>query len=310
MASRFHDRRRSACAHDHRDQTSSASIILLLLLSLGAPAPAPARASEGGIKVAASADQPGASSGTEADAERQGREIMKQNDAQMSTHNRRAEIVMSLVGRSGRTQTRHLLQIAKTGKDGLERNHLRFVDPPSIRGTTLLIIENIDREDDVWLYLPAIHKTRRLSGANMSASYMGSEFSYKDLKREKISPEDNRYVLVGEEELDSVPHHVVDAFPVSDQEKDEQGYSRRRFWVRHDASLVSRVEYYDLDGTLLKTLVASDMRPVGDSGKVRFNTLTMTNVKGVKTVLEFRSRTINTEDPEDWQLSKAALGRP
>ncbi len=117
------------------------------------------------------------------DAEKKGLEIMLKYYEQMTTRNWRSDVVMRLVGRSGNTQNRHLKRLSKTDDQNQEKYHLRFLKPPRIRNTTLLMVEHLDREDDIWVYFPAIKKTQRISGTNLRASYMGTLFSYKDLKR-------------------------------------------------------------------------------------------------------------------------------
>jgi hypothetical protein len=237
-----------------------------------------------------------------------GREIMLNHYEQMTTRNWRSDVVMELHDRSGNVQTRHLKRLSKTDSDDQEKFHLRYLEPPRIKNTTLLIIEHKDRESDLWFYLPAIKKIKRLSGSNLQASYMGTEFSYKDLKRENIDEGENRYEYIKSEELEGIDHFVVDAYPASAQEKVEQGYSKRRLWLRNDNYLASRVDFYDSAGDYLKTLTGTDMREV-DKNKFRYFKRTMTNRKGIKTVLEFRLLRVNEEDPADKYFTKTYLKR-
>ncbi len=243
------------------------------------------------------------------EAEKAGYEIMQKNYAQVTTKNFRSDVTMQLVEPDGKVQTRHLKRISKTSANDLEKYLLIFSEPPAIRNTALLVIENADRDDDVWFYLPALKKTKRISGSNMRASYMGTEFSFKDLKREKIGATMNKYVLLRSEQIDGVDHFVVDASPVSDKEKSEQGYKFRRIWLRKDNYLSTRVEFYGDDGELVKTLVSSDMRDVGKSGKVRYHHLVMTNKKGVKTILDFKMMRIDEEDPDEEFFTQGYLLR-
>ncbi|MFC1671845.1 outer membrane lipoprotein-sorting protein [Planctomycetota bacterium] len=243
----------------------------------------------------------------DADAEKEGLAVMMKFYEQMTTKNFRSDVTMKLIDRSGKTQTRHVKRLSKTDDKDREKYLVIFVDPPTVRHTALLMCDQNDRDDDVWFYLPAIKRIKRISGNNMRSSYVGTEFSFKDVKREKVGPERCRYVLVNREKLRGTEHYVLDVFPLSSKEKDEQGYLRRRLWVRTDNYLVSQVEYYDIDGEHLKTLIASDMRPVGDSGKDRYYKLTMTSRSGVKTVLDFQMMQINQQDPPDKFFSKGFL---
>jgi uncharacterized protein len=242
-------------------------------------------------------------------SEQRGLELMRRNYAQMSSRNWRSDVVMHLSDTAGNIQTRHLQRISKTDDKDQEKFHLRFVEPPSIRNTTLLIIEHKERETqtEIWFYLPAIKKVQRIAGANLRTSYMGTEFSFKDLKRERVDAAHNRYAYVGDETLDGVPHHIVDAFPISEEEMDEQGYQRRRIWLRDDNALATRIDFFDEQGSYLKTMNASEMRRVSQSGKMLYTKLAMTNRKGIKTVVLFNMLRLDEEDPDDLYFTKNYL---
>jgi hypothetical protein len=243
------------------------------------------------------------------ETEKKGTEIMRKYYKQMTTKNFRTDVTMQLIGRDGKVQTRHVKRLSKTDENDLEKYLIIFVDPPTVRHTSLLMIEHKDKDDDVWFYLPAPNKVKRISGTNMRGSYVGTEFTFKDIRREHVEPKDNCYVFVKNEKLAGVDHFVLDAVPVSRKEKDEQGYAGRRLWVRTDNYLTTQVEFYKDNGEHLKTLVATDMRKVGDSGKFRYHKLTMTSAKGVKTVIEFRHMEIDGKDPADKFFTKAFLTR-
>ena len=128
---------------------------------------------------------------------------------------------------------------------------MRFNDPPDVAGTGLLQIEHGDADDDLWIYLPALRKARRLVASNKKDSFVGSDFSYGDISLPKV----DRYhhVLRGTEVLDGATCHVVESTPASDVVRNNSGYSRKVTWVRADNFLEAKVEYYDLASRLMKT---------------------------------------------------------
>lgn len=241
--------------------------------------------------------------------EKKGYEIMMRNYVQMTATNFRSDVIMELVDQQGKVQTRHLKRLSKIDEKDNEKYHIKFIDPPTVRNTTLLIMENSDREDDVWFYLPALKKTQRLSGASLRSSYMGTEFSFKDLKREKVPKGATKYVFVEETTMDGVKHAVIDAFSITDREKDEQGYHHRRLWIRLDNALASQIDFFDEDGKFLKRMQGADARKVGDSGHERYFKLTMTNKSGVKTIVRFELMKIGGEEVSDQYFNKEALAR-
>ncbi len=243
----------------------------------------------------------------QSETEKKGTEIMRKYYKEMTTKNFRTDVTMQLVDRTGKIQTRHVKRLSKTDENDLEKFLIIFVAPPTVRHTALLMIEHNDSDDDVWYYLPAIKRVKRISGTNMRSSYVGTEFSYKDIRREHVGPEDNCYVYVKNEKIAGVDHFVIDAAPVSTKEKEEQGYGGRRLWVRTDNYLTSQVEFYKENGDHMKTLVGTDLREVGDKKRPRYFKLTMTSEKGVKTIIEFQNMEIDGKEPADKFFTKGFL---
>ena len=69
-----------------------------------------------------------------------------------------------LAGSDGKNFERKATGYSKLADDGIHSSRLtRFLSPANISGTAVLSVENSDREDDVWVYLPALHKVRRLA---------------------------------------------------------------------------------------------------------------------------------------------------
>jgi len=88
---------------------------------------------------------------------------------------------MILVGKKGQKSRRSFeFKVLENIEKG-DKTLFRFVDPADIRNTKLLTHEHKDRDDDQWIYLPALKRTKRIAAKNKSASFVGSEFSYEDM---------------------------------------------------------------------------------------------------------------------------------
>ena len=70
----------------------------------------------------------------------------------------------------------------KRGPDGRSRVLIRVGAPPDLRGAAFLLIER-EGDSDLFTYLPALQKVRRISGRAISGSLFGSDFSYEDVER-------------------------------------------------------------------------------------------------------------------------------
>jgi outer membrane lipoprotein-sorting protein len=187
---------------------------------------------------------------------------------------------MTLVNAKGDRSDRSLEQRTLEGHDAGDKILLIFRDPPDVRGTTLLIHENRAGDDDQWLYLPALRRSRRIASSNKSSSFVGSEFAYEDLTPNEVTKHEYKYLR--EETLDGVPVWVIESVP---RFKDS-GYSRRELFVRRDNHQMARVNGYDRKGQLLKVGRWDGWWKVMDK-RWRARSLRIENVQtGKSTILE------------------------
>ncbi len=129
-----------------------------------------------------------------------------------------------------------------------------FDNPSDIKGTALLSHANILDPDDQWLFLPALKRVKRISSANKSGPFVGSEFAFEDFTALELNKYD--YTYLREEEVDGLNTDVVERTP----RYENSGYTRQVSWVDQDVYQVRKVEFYDRRGDLLKTLTLNEYR--------------------------------------------------
>jgi hypothetical protein len=180
------------------------------------------------------------------------REIMERNFTVTKVATLQLDLTMSLINDRGQRRERRNTSLVKLQPNGVDSKFLvRFSEPPDVAGTGLLQIEHSDGDDDLWIYLPALKKARRLVASNKKDSFVGSDFSYGDIAIPKVDL--YRHVLRGTEAVDDATCYVIESTPVNDVVRNNSGYSRKVTWVRADNFLETKVEYYDLANRLLKT---------------------------------------------------------
>ena len=178
--------------------------------------------------------------------------IMEKNFFATKLQVLRAESHMTLINAKGQKRERKSSNMVKLQPNGVYSKFLvKFSAPNDIKGTAFLQIEDSDGEDDMWIYLPAMKKSRRLVANNKKDSFVGSDFSYGDILLPRVSL--YRHVLLRSEILDGHDSFVVESTPADDTVKANSGYSRKITWVRKDNFLETKVEYFDLSGRPLKT---------------------------------------------------------
>jgi len=82
----------------------------------------------------------------------------------------------------GGPATSRRLQLTRKRSQGRGRALLRFLEPPEIRRTAVLVLENPDRADDLYVYLPAARMTRHLGATQRADSFFGTDLSYEDVE--------------------------------------------------------------------------------------------------------------------------------
>jgi uncharacterized protein len=183
------------------------------------------------------------------------RDIMEKNFFATKVASLRVETTMVLINDRGQRRERANTGIVKLQPNGVDSKLVvKFSTPPDIKGTGVLQIEHSDSADDLWVYLPALRKSRRLVANNKKDSFAGSDFSYGDITLPKV--DQYRHALLRSEKIDGHDCYVVESVPATDAVKANSGYSKKITWVRTDNFVESKVEYYDLPGRLLKTQLA------------------------------------------------------
>ncbi len=205
-----------------------------------------------------------------------------------------------LINASGQERVRESLGYSKLRTNGVDNMRFtRFTAPPDIKGTATLLMENSAQDDDIWIYLPALKKVRRLVASNKKDSFVGTDFSYGDVIGHKVS--DWKHTLVREETVDGQPCYVVESTPANPDVQANSGYSKRISWVRKDNFVTVKGESYDEGGQLLKKFSASELQQLDPAlHRWQANRLESLNVQtGHRTVLEFRNTKVNQNVGDD-----------
>lgn len=179
-----------------------------------------------------------------------------------------------------------------------------FQSPKAIRGTALLSHGQLAREDDQWLYLPALKRVKKIASRNRSGPFLGSEFSYEDLSTQEVSKYSYRYLR--EEECGASRCFVVERTPGPTL---YSGYLRQVYWLDTDHYRTLKVDYYNRGDRLTKTLTASEFQRF-DNGIWKATRMNMVNhVSGKSTELRWRDFEFNVGLSADRDLSTTSLLR-
>jgi hypothetical protein len=117
----------------------------------------------------------------------------------------------------------------------------------------------------MWIYMPALRKTRRIISQEKSKSFMGSEFSNADMSAPSL--EDFHYSVTGSGMIGGTDCWIVEVIPVNEDVMDEVGYDRQLAWVGKQDFVFRKAEYYNADNEMFKQMTSSEIRQIDPSGK-------------------------------------------
>lgn len=154
---------------------------------------------------------------------------------------------MIIIAKNGdqieRTMTSKVLEVHDDGNKQL----IVFQDPPDVTGSAVLTHTHITGNDDQWIYLPALKRVKRISSANKSGPFMGSEFAYEDLSSMEF--EKFVYKAIGEQIIDDVRYFKIERRP----KYKRSGYNYQIAWIDETNFLIHKIEMYDTADRRFKT---------------------------------------------------------
>jgi len=165
----------------------------------------------------------------------------------------RADVAMTIVDNDGGVRERKftVLRMNAGGKD--QKFYVYFKEPADVRKMVFLVWKNENRDDDRWLWLPALNLVKRIAPGDKRTSFVGSDFVYEDVSGRGVE-EDNHELLAeegGAYKLKSVP-----------KDPDSVEFSYYELWIDQKTFLPMKAEYYDKNGKLYRRVEALKVETV------------------------------------------------
>lgn len=163
---------------------------------------------------------------------------------------------MELIDRRGKSRVRDTIGYRRYFGDE-KRTVLFYQSPTNVKGTGFLTYDysDADTDDDQWLYLPALRKVRRISASDRGDYFLGTDFTYEDIKKEtRIAAEDYTFKTLGTSEEDGHLTYLIEGTPVDSGTAEELGYGRVQWHVDPNIWISRKTEMWDVNGNALKTL--------------------------------------------------------
>ncbi|MBN1927508.1 MAG: outer membrane lipoprotein-sorting protein [Prolixibacteraceae bacterium] len=157
----------------------------------------------------------------------------------------------------GDERTRKITTVTRKFGD-VTKMMIRFIEPADVKGTTLLVYDYEDRNDDMWIFMPALRKTRRIVSSEKGKYFMGTEFTNADMSKPNF--DDFTYTLAGEEIVNRLSCWKIESSCKTAALENEYGYSKRIAFIEKENNLTQKIQYYNRAGELLRTQTISEYK--------------------------------------------------
>jgi outer membrane lipoprotein-sorting protein len=220
-----------------------------------------------------------------------------------------ANATLKLVDQNGKERVRKLRQISMKFGQG-RKTRMFFEAPADVRNTGFLSVDYDagDKDDDQWLYLPSLHRSTRIAGADKSGSFMGSDLSYADMTKRDTSEYD--YTLLEQSVVvDGEDCWLLESRPKSEAEQKETGYLKTHAWISKSKLVRVQVKAWVVEGKKIKYMKFGDLRRI--DGIWVAHSLNVRTVRGTQvestTVFELSDVKFNQPGVSDGEFAETRL---
>lgn len=245
-----------------------------------------------------------------AQAEMSARQIMEAVDDRDDGDNGISDMQMVLIDKKGHQRIREIRSFSKDQGEDKQRI-MFFLSPADVENTGFLTYDYDDysKDDDQWLYLPALRKTKRIATSDKSGSFMGSDFNYSDMTRRNLDA--YSFKILKEDEVRGHKVWLIEAIPTSKEQIKETGYEKSVAFVRQDNFVVVRAVHWVENSNRLKYLDVKRLEQIDNIWTILEMDMTTKRGKTVehKTILKFNNVRYNQElEPDMFSIRRLEQG--
>ena len=213
----------------------------------------------------------------------------------------RAKVSMTITDSQGRERQRQFTilrwdapspaagEAAGDSYCGDQKMYVYFDQPADVKKMVFMVWKHLDKDDDRWLYLPALDLVKRIAATDKRTSFVGSDFLYEDVSGRNIN--DDKHEI--EKTTDN--YYVLKSTP---EEPDTVEFSYFTAWIHRTTFLPLTIEYFDKNGEKYREYKALDVKTIQDRPTVVKARMEDLRTKSV-TVLEYSDVAYDIGLPED-----------
>lgn len=183
---------------------------------------------------------------------------------------RKAKVTMVIVDESGKKRTREFayasMDVASSdSKTPEEMRMIHMESPKNVAGTSFLIHsyrEQDDKDDDQWVFLPALRQTRQISTTDKDGAFVGSDFAMADLER--VHVREFSYRSLPDAKVGDKDCYVIEGTAIDKKIERKTGYSKKVMYIWKDHPVILQNDFFDKKGRMVKQYFALRVEKVDD----------------------------------------------
>lgn len=156
-------------------------------------------------------------------------------------------IKMVIVDEDGNTSIRQLISVIKPDSNGNLRYLIRFLSPQDIQGVSLLTLDQTKGASEQYLYLPALGQPRKITGDQKSGYFMGSDFTFEDLRKEAAA--EHEYHRLMDDAVEGRDVYAIMSAPAGVDVQNATGYANRILYIDKETFDILKIEFYEEGNT-------------------------------------------------------------
>lgn len=157
---------------------------------------------------------------------------------------------LTTFGRDNSKRTLHAVAFWKREADGKAKVMLSVDNPEDLRGSAYLMLEK-DSRDDLFMYLPAAGRTKRIMGNQTSDALWGTDFSYEDIKQVQGIFDTGKLTREADAEVAGKKVHVLSIVP---DKAEESAYKRLVSYIDQDTCVALQTDFIETGDSPRKRL--------------------------------------------------------
>ncbi|MFA5389508.1 MAG: outer membrane lipoprotein-sorting protein, partial [Candidatus Omnitrophota bacterium] len=166
----------------------------------------------------------------------------------------RAKATMVITDSQGRTRQRQLTILKLNSREGGDQKYfVYFHKPNDVKGMSYIVWKHVGKDDDRWLYLPAMDLVRRVAASDKRSSFAGTTFLYEDISGRSIDLD------IHEIAADDTAYYTIKNTP-----RDATMVEFSYYMVKIDKNnfVPMKAEYFDKSGKLYRVIEALEVKDI------------------------------------------------